>query len=234
MNDINDIQKDADDSKLLENIQDTAAEFSTPQEWWDYFVNEIRDLAKSTENNGDAVQEVITDREYGVKECADVAIGCFTPEVIREWGSKDLNERNAVIQEYATGIGNSLGIDFKGIIWEQMPAKNGSQTMGYACGDGYLHLNVQMLSNPAALMQLVDVVAHEARHQLQKEAMRNPERFPIQESTIKEWRVAQANYTTEYPSAYDPWGYTYNPMEMDSRYFGESMVRELTKHLINA
>ena len=35
------------------------------------------------------------------------------------------------------------------------------------------------------------------------------------------------------PSAYDPWGYTYNPMETDAKYFGESMVRELTKDIIN-
>jgi len=35
------------------------------------------------------------------------------------------------------------------------------------------------------------------------------------------------------PSAYDPWGYTYNPMETDAKYFGEAMVRELTKAIIN-
>ena len=84
------------------------------------------------------------------------------------------------------------------------------------------------------LMQLVDTIAHEARHQLQMEAIANPEKFGIDEATINEWAVGKQAYTTALPSAYDPWGYTYNPLEIDSKYFGESMVREITKEIINA
>ena len=116
---------------------------------------------------------------------------------------------------------------------KEFPSENGSYTFGYNAGDGYVHLNVDMLVDPGMLMCLVDTVAHEARHQLQNEAIENPSKFPIDEATIKEWTGGKEAYTLDLPSAYDPWGYTYNPMETDAKYFGESMVRELTKDIIN-
>lgn len=177
--------------------------------------------------------DVIEAREYGIKEGAEVASKCFTPEVIQNWNNMSLEERNAVFQEYAVGIGNALNIDFKGIIWQEFPEENGRHTYGYNAGDGWLHLNVQSLANPADLMRMIDTIAHEARHQFQFEVMQNPERFPIDKASVKEWIAGNAVYTTDLPTAYDPWGYTYNPTEIDARYYGEAMVRELTKNIIN-
>lgn len=222
--------KDVLEMSSLPDVQEMTAEYNVIKDIWDDFVNSIKEYSDS---NADTRSEVVEARDYGVKECADVAKACFTPDVIKEWGMMSLEARNRVIQEYANGIGKAMDINFKGIVWEQFPIENGMYTYGYNAGDGYVHLNVDMLADPGQLMHVVDTVAHEARHQLQFEAMENPSKFPIDEASIKEWTVGMDTYTLDQPSAYDPWGYTYNPMETDARYFGESMVRELTKDLIN-
>jgi hypothetical protein len=230
MNEINEMTKDVLEVPSLPDVQETTAEYNVIKDAWNDFVNSIKEY---NDSNTDTKAEIVEAREYGVKECADVAKACFTPEIIKAWGLMNLEARNKVIQEYANGIGEAMGINFKGIVWEQFPIENGMYTYGYNAGDGYVHLNVDMLADPGQLMHVVDTVAHEARHQLQNEAIENPSKFPIDEATIKEWTVGRDIYTLDQPSAYDPWGYTYNPMETDARYFGESMVRELTKDLIN-
>ena len=174
-------------------------------------------------------------REYGLQECADSAKSIFTADVINGWGMMTLEARNEIVQQYAEALGEGLNINFKGIKWEEMPVSAVvTYTYGYNSGDGYLHLYTDFLSDPSMLIYLIDTVAHEARHQFQMEAIENPEKFGIDAETIKEWTVGRDVYTTNMPTAYDPWGYTYNPLEIDSKYFGESMVRELTKDLINS
>ncbi len=229
MNEVNEMLKEVLEVPSLPDVQEIKAEYNVIKDVWSDFVNSIKDYAESVPES----REIVEAREYGVKECAEVAKACFTPEIIRAWGWMDLNARNEVIQEYANGIGEAMGINFKGIVWERFPIENGMYTYGYNAGDGYVHLNVDLLADPGQLMHVVDTVAHEARHQLQNEAIENPSKFPIDEATIKEWTVGREVYTLDMPSAYDPWGYTYNPMETDAKFFGESMVRELTKAIIN-
>jgi len=233
MNEFNETPKETRDVSKVSEVKETKAEYSSLREVWKNFTNSIREFFDSDTEVREMHREFMEAREYGVSECADVAKGCFTPEVISEWGIMSYEERDSVIQEYAVGIGEALDITFKGVIWENMPYEYGSYTYGYNCGDGYIHLNADLLADPGQLIQLVDTVAHEARHQMQAEAVENPERFPFDEATIKEWKVGFEVYTTEMPNAYDPWGYTYNPTEVDARFFGESMVRELTKDIIN-
>ena len=229
MNEVNEMLKEVLEVPSLPDVQEIKAEYNVIKDVWSDFVHSIKDYAESVPES----REIVEAREYGVKECAEVAKACFTPEIIRAWGWMDLNARNEVIQEYANGIGEAMGINFKGIVWERFPIENGMYTYGYNAGDGYVHLNVDLLADPGQLMHVVDTVAHEARHQLQNEAIENPSKFPIDEATIKEWTVGREVYTLDMPSAYDPWGYTYNPMETDAKFFGESMVRELTKAIIN-
>jgi len=229
MNEISEMTKEVQEIPSLPEVQEIKTEYNVVKDVWNDFVNSIKEYTDAVPES----KEIVEAREYGVKECADVAKACFTPEVIRAWGMMDLDARNKVIQEYANGIGEAMGINFKGIVWEQFPIENGMYTYGYNAGDGYVHLNIDMLADPGQLMHVVDTVAHEARHQLQNEAIENPSKFPIDEATIKEWTVGREVYTLDMPSAYDPWGYTYNPMETDAKYFGESMVRELTKDIIN-
>lgn len=241
MNETNEMPKEVLDVPSLPDVQEVKAEYNVVKDVWNDFVNSIKEftdtitdtMSDTMSDAMDTQREIVEAREYGVNECADIAKSCFTPEVIQEWGMMDLNARDKVIQEYANGIGEAMGINFKGIVWEQFPIENGMYTYGYNAGDGYVHLNVDMLADPGQLMYIVDTVAHEARHQLQNEAIDDPSKFPIDEATIKEWTVGRDTYTLDMPSAYDPWGYTYNPMETDAKYFGESMVRELTKEIIN-
>lgn len=218
------------DDYYNEYFKDTFDEF---WESYENFNKTIDELPKTPKDSSEQVSEIMEAREYGVKEGAEVAMRCFTPEVIEKWGDMSIEERNTILQEYAVGIGEALNIDFKGIIWREFPVENGRYTYGQNSGDGWLHVNIEALANPADLMKLVDTIAHEARHQFQTEAMMNPEKYPIDEASIKEWIVGDAVYTTELPTAYDPWGYTYNPTEIDARYYGEAMVRELTKNIIN-
>lgn len=233
MNDVNEIPKEILEEAFFPEVQEITTEYNVVKDAWDDFVNSIKDYTDSIRDNKDIRKEIVEAREYGVNECVDVAKSCFTSDIIQAWGKMNLDARNKVIQEYANGIGKAMDINFKGIVWEQFPIENGMYTYGYNAGDGYVHLNVDMLADPGQLMHIVDTVAHEARHQLQNEAIDNPSKFPIDEATIKEWTIGRESYTLNMPSAYDPWGYTYNPMETDARFFGESMVRELTKELIN-
>lgn len=233
MNDVVELKTDVPEVQTLPEVPAETAEYNVVQDVWNDFVNSIKEFTDSVFGSKDTKEEIVEAREYGVKECADVAKACFTPEVIQAWGLMDLESRNKIVQEYAEGIGDAMGINFKGIVWEEFPIENGRYTYGYNAGDGYVHLNVDMLADPGQLMHIVDTVAHEARHQLQNEAIENPSKFPIDEATINEWTVGRQVYTLDMPSAYDPWGYTYNPMETDAKYFGEAMVRELTKAIIN-
>lgn len=242
MNDIFDTPKEPIRFELPK-VPEIKGEFSSLKDIWDDFVTSIKDFKDSITGNTDTKADtssedkdiktdVVEASEYGIKECAEVVKDCFPPEVIAEWGAMDLEQRNEIIQEYAQGIGDTLDLDYNGIIWEVMDDTDG-YTFGYSNGDGYIHLNVDIIADPGKLMYLIDTVAHELRHELQIEAIENPGKYPIDDATIKEWTVAREVYTPEMPSAYDPWGYKYNPMETDARHFGESMVRELTKDIIN-
>lgn len=228
MNEVNEIPKEVQEKPSLPEVPALSAEFADIKNVWGDFVDSIKEFADSIFGNKDTKSEIMEAREYGVQECAEVAKECFPPEVLSEWGSMDLETRYEIAMNYANEIGEALGIDFKGVIWEENPDYFGCTT-----GDGYVHLNINLITDPAELMILVDTVAHESRHQMQFEAMEDPSKFPIDEASINEWRTGLDYYSYDYPSAYDPWGYVYNPMETDARYFGESMVRELTKDLIN-
>lgn len=233
MNDYNELSKEVMETPSIPDVQEISAEYNVVKDVWNDFVNSIKEFSDYVTDEKEETEHIVEAREYGVQECADIAKRCFTPEVVQAWGMMDLDSRDRIIQEYAQGIGEALNINFKGIIWEEFPIENGTYTFGFNKGDGYVHLNVDLLADPGQLMHVVDTVAHEARHQLQNEAIANPEQFPIDEETIKEWTVGREVYTLDLPSAYDPWGYTYNPMETDAKFFGESMVRELTKEIIN-
>lgn len=242
----NEVQKETQDLSLFEKLE---CGYETIKEsivnYWEGLKETTKEIYDSASDFVKDIKDNICDvlgikdtsdtaREYGLNECAEAAKEIITGDVISSWGSLSLEQRNAVAQEYAAAIGEGLGINYKGIIWEEFDTSDGTYTFGYNSGDGYVHLNSDFLCDPSMLMQLVDTVAHEARHQFQSEAIANPENFGIDEATIREWSAGKAVYTTELPSAYDPWGYTYNPLEIDSKYFGESMVREITKGIINA
>ncbi|MBP5189711.1 MAG: hypothetical protein J6031_02205 [Bacteroidales bacterium] len=173
-------------------------------------------------------KEYVDEREFGLKETVEAAKEIFTPQVISEWGNMTIEQRSAKYQEYQHAVAEALGIEAGNVIFKDIPG-----AYGYNNGDGNVYLNTMLLEDPQWVIKCIDTIAHETRHQFQHEAVLDPERFGISPEVAKEWAWAIENYTQEDLSQYDPWGYHYNPIEIDSRYFGESVVRELTKDLIN-
>ena len=174
-------------------------------------------------------REYNDEREIGLKEAVDAAREIFTPEVISEWARMTLEQRNAYLQEYQHAIADSLGVERGEVYYLDLP----EYERGYNNGDGNVYLNINMLADPKNIIGLIDVIAHETRHQFQRKAIEHPDHYGISSETAKEWAYGMENYTGEDASCYDPWGYHYNPVETDARFFGESVVRELTKGMIN-
>lgn len=219
--------------EFLKSVEQSETKFSFKD-----LIDEVNDFVSSTEDfikdlttHKDNTAEVKDVREYGLKECSDAAKEIFTTKVISEWGSMSYEQRNQIVQDYSKSIANGLDINFKGIIFEPLMEQLGA--LGYNSGDGYIHLDNCYITNPGQIIGVIDTVAHEARHQFQTEAINSPEKFGIDQATINEWAAGINSYTTKEATSYDPWGYFYNPIEIDARYFGESMVRELTKEIIN-
>ena len=73
---------------------------------------------------------------------------------------------------------------------------------------------------------------HELRHQYQSEAIRGYHNVP--DDVRQEWATAEQIYNYDQPYCYDPWGYTYNPLEIDARFSGETVVRNVTHDMFNA
>lgn len=229
INALNDVPKVPHEFKIPNDLIGEGKEIiGDVKETWKEFLDSISEFRNNFENK-ELSKEVIEARDYLIAECSEVTKESFTIDVINNWVNLNLETRDSIIQNYTKNISECLKVKLKGVVWEYMQPNE----YGYNNGDGYLHLNSFLLSNPAQLMKLIDTVAHEARHELQKEVMRNPEKYPIDSETVKEWKEGNANYTLENATAYNPWGYFYNPMETDARFFGESMVRELTKDIIN-
>ena len=173
-------------------------------------------------------KEYIDEREFGLKETVEAAKEIFTPQVISEWNNMTIEQRSAKYQEYQHAVAEALDIEPGEVVFKDIPG-----AYGYNNGDGNVYLNRMLLEDPQWIIKCIDTIAHETRHQFQHEAVLDPERYGISPEVAKEWAWAIENYTQDDLSQYDPWGYHYNPIEIDSRYFGESVVRELTKDLIN-
>jgi hypothetical protein len=86
-----------------------------------------------------------------------------------------LKQRDQILQEYSKAIGKGLDINFKGIVFEKMDPG----TLGYNNGNGHVYLNEKLLRNPKEVVNLIDTIAHEARYQMQSEAIKNPENFGV-------------------------------------------------------
>lgn len=167
-------------------------------------------------------------REFGIQECKDAAKEIFTPEVLENWGKLSIEQRQQLASKYADGVAESFQLtDYRGVQFEEMePNLN-----GYNQGDGIAHLSNRLIDSQESPLQIVDTLTHELRHQYQMESIQGKHYVP--EETRREWAAGAENYTSDTPWADDPWGYKYNPLELDARYAGESVVRELTKDYIN-
>lgn len=166
-------------------------------------------------------------REYGIEDCAKSAKEIFTPEVIKKWVTFSPEKKRELCTQYAERASKAFElVDYKGIVFERL--ENG--VIGYNRGDGIIYLKDEFLTSPFSPLEIIDTITHELRHQYQSEAMRGKHSIP--EDVRKEWMQAYKDYTTGKPWALDPWGYKYNPLEIDARYAGETVIRNLTKDYI--
>lgn len=164
--------------------------------------------------------------ELGLERCRDIATETFTSEVLGEWYDMSKDERVDLINTYGHRIADVMGIDFRGLVFDVTE----TGVLGYNSGDGYVHLAEYLVKEPGQIVELIDTVSHELRHQFQYEAYHDPEKFGIDEQTAREWRLAWEVYYTQDPvSNYDPIGYKYNPLETDARNCGEAMAQAVVR-----
>lgn len=210
-----------------EKVKNGISEFSMGiyEDIKDYFTD-----SKDVENRefGKLNKEFAETREFGIQECSDAALEIFTPEVIDNWGLMSNEERIEIANSYADEVAKAFElVDYKGVIIE--PMEYG--TYGSNNGDGYIHISDALVESWTTPFKILDTVTHELRHQYQDECIRGYHDVPDDVRT--EWAVASAIYNYNQPSCYDPLGYTYNPLEIDSRYAGETVVRNVTNKMIN-
>lgn len=168
-------------------------------------------------------------RDFGLSDCIKAVEDVFSPEIFRDWDSLTPEPKAAMVKEYANKVAEAFKLNtYKGVFFEEMYPG----LLGYNNGDGSIHLNEYYLTNNrVSPIELIDTITHELRHQYQYEAVQGLHNIP--DDVRNEWTVGFENYTTDSPYVYDPWGYMYNPLEIDSNYASNTVVRELTKDMIN-
>ncbi len=215
-------------------VSDTKAEIKA--KFNDYFSNVYENVrqffstnsndARSIENPGEASFE---EREFGLDKCSEAAKEIFNPGVIENWANFSKEQRKEIAGVYAKEVAEAFELrTYTGIYFEDMDA----DTAGYNMGDGRIYLSNTLVEAWQSPLDVLNTVTHELRHQYQHEAIRGGHNIP--EDVREEWRVAEKIYNYNKPYCYDPWGYTYNPLEIDSRYAGETVIRNMTRDMINA
>lgn len=168
-------------------------------------------------------------REFGLTECVQAVEEIFSPELFRDWDSLSAETKESLVKEYADRVASAFDlVRYEGVFFEDMD----SRLLGYNNGDGSIHLNKEYLSNNMiSPIELIDTITHELRHQYQSEAIKGL--HAVSHDVIKEWKAGAEMYTTNSPYVYDPFGYMYNPLEIDSNYASNTVIREVTKDMIN-
>lgn len=175
------------------------------------------------------LSEGITEgREFGLDKCTEAALEIFNPGVISEWGNMTDEERRAIALTYADEVAKAFELEYyKGVYIEELDYG----VLGYNNGDGSIHLSNELISAYSTPFQIMDTITHELRHQYQSECIRGY--HDVTDEVRNEWAVATAIYNYDQPSCYDPWGYSYNPLEIDSNYAGNTVVRNVSSQMFN-
>lgn len=157
----------------------------------------------------------------GIMECSEALEDIFTNDRLIEWPNHSPEERAEILNEGAYIIGKELGINIKGIKFESMEP----ESRGMNSGDGYLVLNSDVLYDPSLIVDAMDTVTHESRHQLQFEAIEHPENFNIDPEVIESWRN---NFYSGYiKPEWDFEEYTKQPVERDAVNFAGNIIKNV-------
>lgn len=167
-------------------------------------------------------------REFGLERCAEAAKEYFNPGVINDWMNLSTEQRAEICYAYADEVAKAFELEkYGGVIFEEMEPNK----MGFNNGDGTIHLSMDILNPMTSPLSVVDVITHELRHQYQSECVLGFHDVP--DEVRNEWAVSAMIYSEDSACCYDPWGYIYNPLEIDSRYAGETVVREISNQMFN-
>lgn len=210
--------------KVEEGIKDyLQSTYEDIKEW----LNPTEELAVET-NELKKLDEGITEgREFGLAECTEAALELFTPEIIASWSIMSNEQRAEIAEAYSERVAEAFGINYEGMFIEALePGVLGSNN-----GDGTIHLSEGLLSSENTPFLLIDTITHELRHQYQSECISGL--HEVSEEVRNEWAMATLLYNYDDPTSFDPWGYKYNPLEIDSNYAGNTVVRNVTSQMFN-
>lgn len=170
--------------------------------------------------------------EIRVTETAEIMADVFSEDVLSNWSEMSVDEKSAKLNEYYIRAGENLGIQTKGVIIETMPCETpGMVNFGYNSGDGYIHLNADVLNDPTQFSQILDTATHEMRHQFQSDVLAAPHNFsdiPQDVMAAWEYELDPRNYISP---DYDYQGYYEQAIERDARDFAEDVLRTYTQKL---
>lgn len=230
-------------NNAMENAKDSIVEFGTKvsegikdyccgvyEDIKDFFTHdEKKSLSDIQFPEAAKLNEGITEgREFGLDKCSEAALEIFNPGVIEEWGNMSLEERKDIACMYADKVAEAFElVDYKGVYIEELePGLLGSNN-----GDGTIHISEQLIGEYTTPFQILDTITHELRHQYQSECVNGY--HDVSDEVRNEWTMATAIYNYDQPTCYDPWGYSYNPLEIDSNYAGNTVVRNITSQMFN-
>ena len=194
--------------------------------------DDIKSFFTIQEKDAKAIEELgenfVEQRDFGLDKCTEAAKEIFNPSVIENWSDLSLSQRKEIAGAYAAEVANAFELkNYTGVYFEDLDPG----VMGYNNGDGSIHLSNDIISAWTSPLEIMNTITHELRHQYQFEAVQGLHN--VAEDVVIEWATAQEIYNYDQPYCYDPWGYTYNPLEIDARYAGETVVRNVTHDMIN-
>ena len=230
-------------NSAMENAKDSIVEFGAKvtegikdyccgvyEDIKDFFTHdEKKSLSEIQFPEAAKLNEGITEgREFGLDQCSEAALEIFNPGVIAEWGNMSLEERKDIACMYADKVAEAFElVNYKGVYIEEMePGVLGSNN-----GDGTIHISELLIGEYTTPFQILDTITHELRHQYQSECVNGY--HDVSDEVRNEWAMATAIYNYDQPTCFDPWGYSYNPLEIDSNYAGNTVVRNVTSQMFN-
>ena len=168
-------------------------------------------------------------RDFGLDKCTKAAKEIFNPDVIDNWRNFSDAQRKEFACAYADRVADAFELEqFNGLKFEQnVRNARGDFLKGKNDGKGNVILKNDLISSISTPYDIVNTITHEMRHQYQVEATEGFHN--VSKDVIKEWSAARELYTYERPDCFDPQGYFYNALELDARYAGETVVRNLNK-----
>lgn len=194
-------------------------------------LNKIRDIIVGDSRDQEVFDNLGVcfkeERDFGLDRCTQAAKEIFNLGVMMGWAELSMQQRMELAGAYAREVADAFElVSYKGVIICEFDA------WGQCNGDGYIYLSNALMNPIVSPFRVIDTIVHESRHQYQYEVSSGYHNVP--EEVVREWAIAEQIYRNDTePSCYDPWAYYYSPLEIDARYAGETVVRNITQDLFN-